>query len=514
VVTQHATSKHLIWPVSRSGIEVGWDPDVQHLGPRRFAPYYTVHLPYEPLTTHLISTDEQGIRFPDGDKWQPRMAESWEGSDGDRTWTVHLRRGVMSNYGNELTSADVKWAWERTYALKGVGLWRSRRLAGLDSADSIDEVDRYTLRFRLAGPNPEFPGYLAFATNNVFDSVEAKKHSDANDPWATTWLETNIAGFGAFTVERHDDDSIVFNARSDYWAGRPGVDTVTQVAVDYREQGFRMLDSGDANMVLNLYPEELARYTGRPEFTMMRIRATHTTLEFNWLEPPFDDQNVRQAIAYAMPYQAVIDQVYNGYARPSKSPLSSVTKYYTDEFYHYRTDLAKAQELMKASAHPDGFQTVLYVGPTNESLRFGEILRTALKPLGIDVEVRFYTALPFGTKVPMWFKEECHHALYEPMYDLGHDYDPPIGMWGGRNLRERMWTERIRAVRQADASDQRRLYRELQRDLLEFAPCVHLAEPESGWVFRGEIDPWAFSADFLGANTTVWSAQRQIMPYW
>jgi ABC-type transport system substrate-binding protein len=275
-----------------------------------------------------------------------------------------------------------------------------------------------------------------------------------------------------------------------------------------------MLDKGEANMLLGLYPEELSRYENRPEFTTYRVRANHSTLELNWLEAPFDDQKVRQAVSHATPYAQIIEQVYNGYAKMNKSPIANVSKFYTEEYWHYDTDVEKARRLMKESGHPDGFDTELYILPSNESLRFGEIMKAALKPIGINVEVRLVGRTKFGQKVPMWFKEECGHALYEPMYDLGHDYDPPLGMWGGRNIRDKMWTERLREIRQAEASQQEQLYKNIQRDIVDFAPAVHIAEIQTGWAFRGEIDPWVVGPYCLTTNTTVWSAHRQIMPYW
>ncbi|NIR59937.1 MAG: ABC transporter substrate-binding protein, partial [Gammaproteobacteria bacterium] len=86
--------------------------------------------------------------------------------------------------------------------------------------------------------------------------------------------------------------------------------------------------SGEANMALGLYPEELMRFEGRPEFTTHRVRGNHSTLELNWAEPPFDDQKVRQAVCYALPYERILDRVYGGYARRSHSPICSSSEFH------------------------------------------------------------------------------------------------------------------------------------------------------------------------------------------
>lgn len=510
------SAKNLVWPVGQGAIGVSWDPDSTRLGQgaRRSAPYHTLHIPYEPLTTPRIATDAEGVRYPVASDLQPRLAVGWEPSDGYRTWTIRLRPNARSNFGNALNAESVRWSWQRVYNLQKVGYWRSRYLAGLNSMDDLDVLDDLTLRFRLSRPNPEFAQYLVFATNNIVDATEAKKHVTEADPWAVEWLEDNIAGFGAFALAAQNPDTLEFVARDDYWAGRPGIDTLTQVGVQTREEGLRMLERGEANFVAGLYPEELARFAGRPDYQIVRMRANHSTLEFNWKEAPFDDQNVRQAVCYALPYETIMQQVYRGYGKISKTPIPSVSKFSTDEYWHYATNLDTARDLLKRSAYSGGFATELYIQPSNESLRFGEIVRQALAQIGITVEVRLQTALPFGTKVPMWFREECGHALYEGMYDLGHDYDPPPGMWGNKNIVDPLWTEKMRAIREADATAQEGLYRAIQRDIVEFAPCAHIAELETGWALRTGVDPWVLGPLFLGAETTVWSAHRQIMGWW
>ena len=510
------SATELVWPIAQSGITVSWDPDSTRLGqgPRRSAAYFQVHIPYEPLTTPRIAEDEEGIRYPVASDLQPRLAVAWEPADDYRVWTVHLRRGVRSNWGNELNAECVRWSWERVYHLKQVGYWRSCYLAGLASIDDLEILDDYTLRFHLSRSNPAFPQYLIFATNNIVDATEAKRHATPDDPWAVAWLSDHPAGFGPFTLDHQTPTSLHFRSRDDFWAGRPPLTRITQLGVSTREQAFRLLERGEANFLLGLYPDEYPRFLHRPGYRLIRTRANHATLEFNWLAPPFDDQRVRQAICYALPYARIWQDVYHGYARPSYSPIPSVSACSTAEFWPYTTDLERARALLAASAYPAGFEVPLYIQPSAESLRFGEVVRESLLALGIRVEVRVQTSLPVGTKVPLWFKEECGHALYEPLYDLAHDYDPPPGMWGGKNIVAAQWQERLRAVREAPSWTQAEGYRALQRELLEFAPCAHIAEIETGWVVREPVTEWVLGPWFLGAQTCVWSTHRQMLGGW
>jgi ABC-type transport system substrate-binding protein len=420
----------------------------------------------------------------------------------------------VSNYGNELIADDVKWGWDRTYALRGVGLWRSRHPGGLPSSDGVEPLDRHTLRFSLPHANPEFPQYLSFPTNLVLDSTEARRHVSADDPWANDWLAQHVAGHGAFAVVRQDDDALGFQARDEYWAGRPGINTILQVAADRREDALRMLEQGEANIALHLYPDELVRFLGRPDYQVFRVRASHALLAFNWHEPPFDNQHVRQAVGYALPHQQIIDQVYRGYARPSRTFLTNVAKYATDDYWPYDTDPGRARELLRSGGYPDGFSTELAIPPSGEGVRFGELVREALGAVGITIDVSVGRPALGGGAPAMQFRQECGHALNEAMYDLAHDFDPPLGIDRGRDERGRQWVDRLRAIRAASAADQPRLYHEIQRDLLEFAPMVPIAEIQTGWVIRGEVDPWVFSPDSLAVISTVWGSHRGDLGVW
>jgi ABC-type transport system substrate-binding protein len=249
----------------------------------------------------------------------------------------------------------------------------------------------------------------------------------------------------------------------------------------------------------------------RPEFTVLRVKANHSTLQFDYHQPPFDNQDVRHAVCYALPYAEIIESVYDGFARQSKGAYSNVSKYYSEEFWRFDPDPAKARELLRQAGYPDGFATELYVKDTVESRRFGDIVQKALRQVGIEAELKSLAdRMSADTRMPMWFKEECGHALCEAMYDLGHDYDPPVGLYGALDVRNKRWTDQMRVIRRSPSSEQPGLYRELQRDIVEFAPCAPIAEIQTGWVFRGAIDPWAIDPLCLGVNTTVWSGHRPL----
>ncbi len=148
---------------------------------------------------------------------EPRLAEWYEVSLDGLVYTVYLRRGVRSMYGNELSSADVKWSWARAFGIRGVGRFTGK-IAPMRGQENIVEKDKYIVEFHLDKPNVTFPHFLASKYIPILDSTEVKKHATADDLWAVKWLADHHAAFGPFIVENYDEknDVVIYGANKDY----------------------------------------------------------------------------------------------------------------------------------------------------------------------------------------------------------------------------------------------------------------------------------------------------------
>src|SRR5205085_1076721 len=89
-------------------------------------------LVYENLMALGTTTDSSGLVVPvyDESKLVGRLAESWELSSDKRTLTVHLRKGVMSHAGNELTADDVQYTWDRGWEVNGSSAFYAQVIMG------------------------------------------------------------------------------------------------------------------------------------------------------------------------------------------------------------------------------------------------------------------------------------------------------------------------------------------------------------------------------------------------
>ena len=452
--------------------------------------YLLLALCYDSLAGPSTRPDEGGIVSPNFLAMEGRLAEAF-GEKDDSTWWVQLRKGVRSHWGNELTAESIQWGFRKAFALDNIAAWRWGQVAGIQNPVDVKVVDKYTLLFTLRTPNPHFPAYLFFATPNIYDATEVTKHATENDPWGMEWLSQNVAGFGPFHLVKAEPDRMVLQARPEYWAGEPAIPQVVVEQVGSRKEALRLLDGRNSVFLPGLRCDEVQEVRNKPNVRLTGTWAGHASVEFDYTSPPFDDIRVRHALSFATPYQEIISRGFLGQARFWKSPIKTYSAWYTDQFWHYDTDLAKAKALLVQAGYAGGFKTQLYTFQRPEMLRVAEILMHAYGQIGIEVELAALESAPAGWVPPMHLRPECSHNLSEPLYDLAHDHAPfhpilpapggPVGVgtWRPRYVRNPRLEDMYRATLLAnDKQTRRERCVALQKAVVEFAPRVFLAETQ------------------------------------
>jgi hypothetical protein len=137
---------------------------------------------------------------PGGYNLKPMLAESWEYAADGKSVKFTLRKGVLSNWGNELTAEDVKYTFDRKFEVKGAGAFMTS-VMGLPGKDAVKVEDKYVVSFTLDNPNPILMIVCGHLANPIFDSTKCKEMATADDPWAKLFLDTNVAGFGPYTLK-------------------------------------------------------------------------------------------------------------------------------------------------------------------------------------------------------------------------------------------------------------------------------------------------------------------------
>ena len=360
----------------------------------------------------LITRDEKG-------EIKPLLATSWEVSEDCKTYTFHLRKGVKFHDGTPFNAEAVKFSFDR---MTNIGKFASGGWNRIADKNSVEVVDDYTVRIHLIKPyTPWIRGDFSInAGYAIMSPTYVKKHITSDDPYAEKWMAYHECGTGPFKlVNWVKGQKIVFEKNKDYFGGDEGISgrrtprtdkLVFQVFKD-SSTGRLWLEKGDIDLAEKLSTSDLIALEKNPNIKIYEnIPAKIVYLTFDVSKPPFNDENVRKAMAYAINYQELIDYVERGHAELPRGMISRVCFGNNPERFQYSYDLEKAKEFMAKSKYPDGFTTKLLFSPERRvTFPTGAVyIQSYLKKIGINV---LPESLAFPTQLDICSKGDYGIAL-------------------------------------------------------------------------------------------------------
>jgi peptide/nickel transport system substrate-binding protein len=346
---------------------------------------------YDRLVSHGQKTLPDGTISYDAKVITPELAESWEISADKKTYIFHLRKDATFHDGAPVTAADVKWSFDR--AIAAGGFPAVQMAAGsLFKADQFSVVDTHTFKATFDVPNKLTLPDLAVPVPVVVNSELAKKHATAADPWALEWVSHNDCGGGAFRVEAWTPGQQTVFTRFDEWKSGPLPKLKRVIYRQIASPGTRraLLEKGDVDMSVGLPPKdysELAKQ-GRVKVIGVPIQNDLVFVDLNVKIPPFDNQKVREAISYAIPYKEILSSALYGRAAPMFG--GDPTKPYEPTWpvpLKHGTDLAKAKALLTEAGFPNGFKTTLSFDLSEATTRepTAILIQESLKKIGVEI---------------------------------------------------------------------------------------------------------------------------------
>ncbi|GAA1854184.1 hypothetical protein GCM10009836_37800 [Pseudonocardia ailaonensis] len=343
--------------------------------------------------------DEQGanVKVQDLYHFEPFLAQSYDVSADGKVFTFHLRQGLKSQQGNELTSADVVWSFKRKFSSKGGGMpgYYAPMLTDIDK--QVVAVDKYTVTFTIEQPGYGFTllGNLAENIGSIYDSTYLQQHATADDPYAIKWgvsdmLNGNV-GFGPYMLKSvTPNQEIVMVANPNYVFGPLPVKTMIRRVVPDAATRANMLTRGDADVALDLRPSDQADLASNKDvFTPTATSNLYQSITMNTKQAPFDNQLVRQALAYAVPYDQIVKDVYHGRAYAYQHLLDDKQPYYDGSALpKYTYDPAKAKALLAQAGIATPLTFTLTVSNASPSVQDSAVvLAAAAKDAGFDVKI-------------------------------------------------------------------------------------------------------------------------------
>lgn len=347
---------------------------------------------------HRVSSSFQDIM-------EPRLAEDWKVDKSWRVFTIRLKSGIESHAGNELTAEDVRWNWaEWDFTSKAVGLFFAQ-VGSLSSPKNVRVIDRRTIQVRVDRTNPLFLANLNQVNRAIYDSKVLKAHKTGTDPVGNSWADKNDAGFGAYVVSDYEPGrEWTLDRFNGYRFKKPVVTRIVNRQIPDGAQRLALLRAGAIDVARGLLPRELASLKGDSKIKVWNLKGVNQLQFFvNPSVKPFDSKLVRQALAWAVPYDAIVKNVLLGFGRRSRSPVPDFFPGSVPAWkYDYEPDRAKS--LLRRAGFANGFTfTITYSADDPLAEPVLNIMRTAFGNIGIKANLRAlprgaYTASLFGKK--------------------------------------------------------------------------------------------------------------------
>lgn len=316
---------------------------------------------YDRLVTFGTKDAPGGGLSYDYNSIQPELAESWTLSDDGLTLTFTLRDATFQD-GSPVTAADVKWSFDRAVSVGGFPTTQMKA-GGLERPDQFEALDDKTFVVRLDRPSKLSLPDLAVPVPFVINSKLALEHATEADPWAMEYLHKNTIGSGAYKVTRWDAGQQVVYERNDAWVGGPvpSYQRVIMREVPSAATQRALVERGDVQVAFDIPDKDAAELADKLTVYSTPIENCIHCLCMNTSFEPFRDPDVRKAVAYAVPYEAIFQAAAYGRGAPTWGGAAEITDTAWPRKSPYDTDLEKAKAHMAASAFPDGFETTLSI---------------------------------------------------------------------------------------------------------------------------------------------------------
>jgi peptide/nickel transport system substrate-binding protein len=345
---------------------------------------------YDRLLSHETKTLPDGTLSYDRDKFKGELADDM--NIGDMSVTFKLKKNAKFHDGTPVTARDVKWSLDRAVTVGGFPTVQMKA-GSLTDKEQFVVIDDSTIRIDFAKKDRLTIPDLAVIVPGVYNCELLKKKATEKDPWALDYTKSNTAGSGAYKVTSWKPGVEVVYERNDEWVGGklPQLRKVIWRTVPSQGNRRALMERGDADISFDLSSKDTSelKKEGKLVIVSNPIGNGMYSVDMNVNKPPFDNPRVRQAVAYALPYQKIMDAAMFGLANPLfGGPSNNVTSIAWPAKTGYVTDMAKAKALMAESGASEIETTLSYdLGAGDVSEPTSVLMQESLGQIGIKTAI-------------------------------------------------------------------------------------------------------------------------------
>src|SRR5271157_392943 len=318
---------------------------------------------YDRLISHEMKSGPGGVPYYDRDKFKPELAEDM--NVGDMSVTFKLKKNAKFHDGTPVAAKDVKWSLDRAVSVGGFPTFQMAA-GSLTKTEQFVVVDDSTVRIDFLKKDRLTIPDLAVIVPSVFNSELLKKNASEKDPWGLEYAKQQTAGSGAYKVTKWTAGTEVIMERNDDWVGgpMPKIKRVIWRMVPQAGNRRALLERGDADISYELPFKDFQEMKANGKLNVVSLPFSNGIqyIGMNVTKPPFDNVKVRQAVAYAIPYQKIMDAVLFGLAKPMfGAPEDAPIEVAWPQPHKFNTDLAKAKQLLGEAGYGNGIQEPIQI---------------------------------------------------------------------------------------------------------------------------------------------------------
>lgn len=411
----------------------------------------------------------------------PGVAESWEQLD-DTTWQFTIREGLEFPNGEPLDAEAVAWTAEYVLDPDNQKPMASR----INTISEIEAIDATTLEVTTDGPDAILPSRMGALAVLPPEAVEEQGEDFYLDP----------IGTGPFAVEEFQaEQRLVLTPNESAIGEQPVLDRVTLEVIPEAGSRVSALRAGDVDVIHRLPTEQIESLESDGLVVTAQVESGTYNLTAIQEEGPLAEQEVRQAINYAINREALNEQILAGLGEPASQMSNPGFTGHIDDIEPFEHDPERARELLAEAGYEDGVEVDFQAssGFLVNDATLAEAIAGMLSDVGIEANLQI---MEYGTFLDAFFTPEARDGIFawrasnNPYLDaeLGLQFfesdnavhSPPYG-----NSEYDELLEQIRTELDKDARDE--LIREATEILREEAPVIMVLHLPDVWGMSEEV---------------------------
>lgn len=422
------------------------------------------------------------LRYDEDWTPQPYLAESWAWSDDGLSMTLNLVQGATFHDGAPITSEDVAFSVETIKANHPF-----KTMFGV--VETVETPDDHTAILKLSQPHPAL---LLAMSSQLMPIIPKHIYGDGQDPKSHPRNGQDVVGSGPFKfVEFTADQQVILERNDDFFIeGRPYLDRIVYRIIKDASARAIGMENGELHMTTFENTVRNIKRMSENDDLVATDEGYAAIGPINWLafntgsDGPLADKRVRQAIAYAIDKNFILNAIMLGLSQESKTGIHPGSPLYYPDVNGYDLDIDKANALLDEAGYEkgsDGIRFSLTIDHGNPTTKpQAEFTKASLAKVGIDVTVNSFVDFP------TWANKISNHDFdmtWDTVFNWG---DPVIGVhrtYDSQNIKEGViWSntqqyanERIdelmaAAGQEIDPDKRAALYKEFQEILADDLP--------------------------------------------